>query len=110
MTLMEAARIRDLAMCLRGALLLPLVCSSCASIWTHADPDPDKSRMYSGTRRDARLLAHPDEIDPAGLKVVAYPLLVVDTPLSAAIDTVLLPLDLARGKPEAPRASDAGDR
>ncbi len=90
--------------------MLGVLCSGCASIWTHADPDLDKSGVYSGTRQDARLLAHPDEIDPAGLKVIAYPFLVVDTPLSAAIDTVLLPLDLARGKPEASPAFDIAQR
>jgi uncharacterized protein YceK len=58
--------------------------------------------VYPGARQDARLLAHPEEIDPAGLKVVAYPFILVDTPLSAAVDTVLLPLDLTRPKTNAP--------
>jgi len=85
-----------------GILALALFCTGCASIWTHADPDPDRAGVYPGARQDARLLAHPEEIDPAGLKVVAYPFILVDTPLSAAVDTVLLPLDLTRPKTNAP--------
>jgi uncharacterized protein YceK len=75
--------------------MLSACCTGCSSIWCHANPDL-RPGVYAGTREDARLLARPEEISHAPA-LLAYPfILAIDLPISAVIDTLLLPIDLPR--------------
>ena len=74
--------------------LLSATCVGCCSIGAHAHPD-ERLGLYPGVRADADIVKrHPGEI--VILPWFVYPFVVVDLPLSAVLDTVLLPIDLAR--------------
>jgi len=78
------------------AAFVTCLCTGCASVLTHTQKEPEGKGPYSGVRIDGWLIAHPFpkqpewRIHPA--LVVTFS--VVDMPLSFALDTVLLPIDL----------------
>jgi uncharacterized protein YceK len=86
-------------------LLTAGLVAGCASIrGTFVEPPEDGNRVYAGTRRDLQDIALDNcECDPIG--AVAYlmlwPVYVIDLPLSAAADTLLLPYTLTLPRPPA---------
>ncbi len=84
-----------------GALV---VCSGCASVLSHTQSD-EALGPYSGMRVDGHLVANPNSIEkPPVHPAVVTPLSLIDLPLSAALDTLLLPIDLTYRRPKAPAA------
>ncbi len=80
------------------------VCTGCASVLSHTGSH-EEVRPYPGTRVDGQLLANPNSIQkPPVHPAVVIPISVIDLPLSAALDTLLLPIDLTYRKPETPAA------
>jgi uncharacterized protein YceK len=82
-----------------------IVCAGpgCSSIGTHVPHQ--EAGVYPGVRADGGLIAHPHVRDDPVVfghispgVVVAYS--VVDLPFSAALDTLLLPIDLTYRKPK----------
>ena len=57
----------------------------------------EETKPYPGVRSDAELLAHPTGVGVPAVAAVACG--VIDLPLSAALDTLLLPIDLTYRKP-----------
>ena len=84
------------------------LCCGCTSIGTHTQQSSDGKGAYSGVRGDTQLLAHPDSIDDSVIGHVSpalvVPYSIIDLPLSAALDTLLLPIDLTYRQSEAPAA------
>ena len=76
----------------------------CASIRTHVS-EVEEPEVYGGVRADARLIAHPHEMGDSKVghfepwAIVTYS--IIDLPFSAALDTLLLPIDLTYQKPGA---------
>jgi uncharacterized protein YceK len=66
-----------------------LTISGCSSISARAH-DKFYPGVYPGVRNSAYYISHPQEND---MPVVAVPFGILDFPLSAALDTVLLPFD-----------------
>ena len=77
-------------------LIMSGACAGCSSIWIHGNGGKDG--IYPGARGDAELLLEPDKIGPLPIWV-GYPLALIDLPLSAVVDTLLLPVDLAHLPP-----------
>lgn len=84
-----------------GALFL---CAGCASVMTHTQRDADGKGPYSGVRGDAWVLGHPNSVGDAVIgrvsPAIVVPLAFVDMPLSAGLDTLLLPIDLTYHPPK----------
>jgi uncharacterized protein YceK len=82
-----------------GAAVLILFGSGCASVMNrraHAETKP-----FPGVRRDAYLLMHPKSVGELPLHPVdVLTFSLVDMPWSAAVDALLLPMDLTKHKPE----------
>ena len=89
------------------AVVLALCCS-CTSIRSHTRQSSDSKGAYSGVQGDARLLAHPNSLNDSVTGHVSpalvVPYSIVDLPLSVALDTLLLPIDLTYHKSNAPAA------
>ncbi|HHR6131670.1 TPA: YceK/YidQ family lipoprotein [Providencia alcalifaciens] len=64
--------------------LLTLTLSGCSSIMTHAGPTDS---YYPGTKNSVDMLQHEDT------GWVVKPLLVIDLPFTALMDTLLIPMD-----------------
>ena len=76
------------------AVLLSLTLSSCATVRTLDAAKPDATVVYAGTRLDwYALQGGCCATDRFGAEAPAYP--AVDLPVSALLDTLLLPLSLA---------------
>jgi len=78
-----------------------IFCCGCSSLLTrNANNDPWGA--YPGVRMDAHFIAHPTVIAPelSGNPPLIWTLAVLDFPLSAAMDTLLLPIDLTFYMPE----------
>jgi uncharacterized protein YceK len=76
------------------AVLLSLTLSSCASVRTLDAAKPGAPVVYAGTRLDwYALQGGCCATDRFGAEAPAYP--AVDLPVSALLDTLLLPLSLA---------------
>jgi uncharacterized protein YceK len=98
-------RARDGSLVFLAYLLLAgATCTGCTSIWYRKYGT--ESGVYRGTRRDAELIAHPDRTNDKLPVGIAFPLTLVDLPLSGALDTVLLPADLVRNKRNEPEGSE----
>lgn len=70
----------------------------CASIARHTETQNEVG-PYAGVRADARLLANPNSVQkPPVHPAVVAALSVIDLPLSLALDTLLLPIDLTYRK------------
>lgn len=77
-----------------GVLLVGLALSSCATVRTLDAAKPDAPVVYAGTRLDwYALQGGCCATDRFGAEAPAYP--AVDLPVSALLDTLLLPLSLA---------------
>jgi len=88
-------------MALYGILI---VCTGCASVLSHTESQEEVG-PYAGIRADGQMLAHPNSIqEPPVHPAVVVPITILDLPLSAALDTLLLPIDLTYRKTEAPAA------
>ena len=77
--------------------------SGCASVMGHK-PAEEVPKPYPGVRMDAEQVGHPN-----GRGVPAVPVVimsVIDMPFSAALDTVLLPIDLVRLACHSPEQRD----
>jgi uncharacterized protein YceK len=94
-----------------GATSFITLCTGlgCTSIGTHvSDEEPG---VYTGVRADARLIAHPLEMDDSMVghvepwAIVTYS--IIDLPFSAALDTLLLPIDLIYAQPGSSQDSGA---
>lgn len=77
-----------------------LLWAGCASIDTHTSKAADSTGPYSGVRTDASMIAGPKEnrlmLDfPVWMDALGVACAAIDLPLSAGIDTLLLPYDLA---------------
>ena len=106
---------RSQAMVYRLALLsLPLLLSGCMSLSTNSTILSDSSHLgtpYSGTRANLHILvcfSRDVSRDASGLlfaPLMLFP--IVDLPLSAAVDTLLLPIDLPL-EPDRPAQQIAG--
>ena len=76
-----------------GTLLI-----GCASIARHTET-PNEVGPYAGVRADAHLLANPNSVQkPPVHPAIVVTLCVIDLPLSMALDTLLLPIDLTYRK------------
>ena len=78
--------------------------SGCASIMTHTQQSPEGKGAYSGVRADVSVLAHPNSVGDAVIghvsPAIIVPCGIIDMPLSAALDTLLLPIDLTYREPK----------
>src|SRR5882762_11632290 len=81
------------------ACIALLLCAGCCSFYAHTNRDDYDSRVYPGVTRDATLVAHPDPAywTPAPVTVACG---LLDFIPSAVLDTLLLPIDLARPSAE----------
>jgi uncharacterized protein YceK len=96
---MRFSRIFQTVCC--GALL---TCTSCGSLFSHTTTKKEVG-PYPGVRDDVYLLAHPRSIrEPPIHPAVVVPVSIIDIPLSAALDTLLLPIDLTYRESKAPAA------
>jgi uncharacterized protein YceK len=81
-------------------------CSGCSSLGGHLGDE--FQGVYPGVGTDVTSIAHPPHVVDSVMwgdipRGVTVTFAILDTPLSLALDTVLLPVDLAhRSKPEAP--------
>src|SRR6266496_6774568 len=75
-----------------------ILCCGCASVVTHTQQGTEGKGVYSGVRADAWLLSHPNSEGDAVVghisPFIIVPCTIIDLPLSAALDTLLLPIDL----------------
>jgi uncharacterized protein YceK len=66
--------------------------------------------IYAGVRADAGLIAHPNNVGDAVVGSIPPALVVtccvIDLPLSLALDTALLPIDLTYHKPKKEASPD----
>lgn len=89
---------------LLGAALF--FCPGCGSLSSHTQQDDRGKGPYSGVRADAWCLSHPNRIGDAVIGHVSpalvVPCCIIDLPLSAAVDTLLLPIDLTYNGSNAP--------
>lgn len=70
----------------------------CASIGRHTETQNEVG-PYAGVRADAQLLANPNSVQkPPVHPAIVVALCVIDLPLSMALDTLLLPIDLTYRK------------
>lgn len=96
---MQPSRILQTILC--GALFS---CAGCGSLFTHTTTKKEVG-LYPGVRTDADSLAHPNSIrKPPVHPAIVVPASVIDLPLSAALDTLLLPIDLTYREPTTPTA------
>jgi uncharacterized protein YceK len=88
-----------------------MLTQGCGTLSTHGVPEkPDAPRVYRGTQHDAHLLRSgvaPKDTDETHnntelrvLILVGSPFLLADLALSLVADTLLLPYDATRSKPE----------
>ena len=76
-----------------GSLAIGFFCAGCASMITHTAKKEEG--VYPGVREDAHLLTHPNSIrKPPIHPVIVVTFSLIDMRLSAALDTILLPIDL----------------
>ena len=82
-------------------------CSGCGTLGTHI---PNQSPgVYAGVRADVKEIFHPSEINDGVIghipRGVLVPCFIIDLPLSAAMDTLFLPIDLTYRKQKAAAAT-----
>jgi uncharacterized protein YceK len=80
------------------AILLLACCSGCGTIVQHASP-MDYPPVYSGVRQDSAWITNAQGTQSAGARPFIILGSIIDFPLSAILDTLLLPLDIANGGP-----------
>jgi uncharacterized protein YceK len=95
---------RELAVARNAFFASLLVWAGCASVSTHTETTKEVG-AYSGVRADTHLLAHPNSIrKPPIHPVIVESFSLIDLPVSAALDTLLFPIDLTYRESRVPAA------
>ena len=89
----ESRDMKNSARSITAGFLVVIVVSGCASIG--ARQGAQEHAPYQGVKDDIHYMAHSDEADHPSLQW----LIAIDLPLSAILDTLLLPFDLAANHP-----------
>ena len=84
------------------ALAMLVLCSGCGTVVNHTTDTMTRAGAYSGVRLDADTISYASELNSEGKHGACWmiPFLVIDMPISAVADTLLLPYDLTQDKPQ----------
>jgi len=89
-----------------GFAMLAL-CAGCGTVVNHTTDTMTRAGAYSGVRLDADTISYASQTNSEGsYGVWMIPFLAIDMPISAVADTLLLPYDLIKDKPQPQPSTD----